>query len=135
MEHKPVCEAARVKYEADLAEWVAKYPNYCRHCGGTGSVMVTENCAPYGESSDWLYTFEVICDCVIEGRCPRCGSTLPEPKPDAEPGLERCSVCGWDATTSYKEQLHAPERECTCWTESSDSEPDYSGLDQLGHQS
>lgn len=130
MEHKQACEAARQEYLRKLAEWEAKYPNYCRNCGGAGSVLVTENYAPHGARSAWPCTFEDVCDCVIEGRCPRCGATLPESNPDAEPGLELCLQCSWDATTPLKEQQHAPEWECTCWFD----EPDYSGLDQLSHQ-
>ena len=51
MEQQPVCEAARVKYEADLAEWVAKYAasttaSLRRHWLCNWS---RRNCAPYGE--------------------------------------------------------------------------------------
>jgi hypothetical protein len=71
----------------DLVEaWKARWPNYCRTCGGWGLLQ-------YGDAQTGESTAER-CDALPLSTCHRCGA--PDGlDPKDEVGLG-CSRCGWN---------------------------------------
>jgi len=78
--------------KAQFDAWVSGWPNHCQNCRGTGELHWYENGAPWG-AGNWPMPMAEPCDCVINGKCARCG------KPDTidpETGQGPCSNCGWN---------------------------------------
>ena len=79
MKHSDGCLAHQVEMKRVHDEWVAKWPNYCRKCGGAGEFIYQENQAPFGSGCVWLETLSEPCEeCLGNGHCPRCGKDIPE---------------------------------------------------------
>jgi len=78
--------------EAKAAEWITKWPHYCRTCEAAGALYWTEH-------HDFGYPGEPmqdICDeCIGQDKCPRCGQRTFILNDDDE-CPEICSACGWD---------------------------------------
>lgn len=89
--------------------FIAKYPNYCKTCGGTGYWYTY---ATYWEDADGGP-----CSCVEEGICPRCGEkTLLVDKE----GLSDCLKCNWSEryflfdAKNVPPDIACPNTECYC---------------------
>lgn len=68
--HTPACEYRRQAY----ARWVKAWPNHCPSCHGVGEVSYDDDPGASDCSlSAGSMTFTDPCECVEEGRCPRCG--------------------------------------------------------------
>jgi hypothetical protein len=70
--------------ESRRRAWFARWPNACQRCEGLGGTLFP---GTRDESPD----FDA-CDCVVGGRCPRCGA---EGVIDEDTGEGPCSACGW----------------------------------------
>ena len=70
-------------------EFKAKWPNYCKKCGGWGMHSYTEM---HGFNYGCGEQMAEPCECVEEGICPRCGK---EAGFDDE-GQGPCQHCGWN---------------------------------------
>lgn len=121
--HSAACTADWERYEQELAAFEARYPGYCRTCGGTGELRYIENGAPHGAGYWPMLMIELCEDCM--GRCPRCGYT-PTDWTEAQwdrfyDGMEPCPVCGF--IHGEQDQWTAPpEPECDYWPEYADQE-------------
>lgn len=114
--HTVQCIKEHIKHLVEQLEWVAKYPNCCPECGGSGVVTWEEDLSggdPPG--AGWL-TFHDDCVCIENNQCPRCleyfgldqmpGGCLNE---DAQ-----CNRCGWKRGTIAATATHPGEYECNC---------------------
>ena len=106
MEHTQECIRDMNTRNAAIEVYEAKWPNYCKTCGGSGAVGYYDD--PIGEpwsSPQWL---EEPCDCVEDGICPRCGKHAVVWLTSLETfnrGIEHdyipypdtpfCALCGW----------------------------------------
>jgi hypothetical protein len=110
MQHTAKCLAQQAEMKRKHDEYVEKWPNYCRKCGGAGEVSRTENQSPIGSGLVWLETLYEFCEhCIGNAVCPRCGKQLPD-----ESG--ECAHCGWD----YGAEACPPaglEEPCECEVE------------------
>jgi hypothetical protein len=86
-------------------EYLDRWPDYCRGCGGSGEVHWQENQALLGSGLRWMEDFSEPCSCLYDGRCPRCGEGNMHATPK-----EACPDCGWTAGTPG-----CPEAECFCF--------------------
>lgn len=112
IKHTQSCIDAHARYAAEKAAFEAKYPHYCRKCGGEGNVHGWENPDP-ASGHGWPFT-EPCPACADNGICPRCGleNTLNE-------DCDSCSACGWQV--DQKDFL--PEGpDCTCAWEPTEEE-------------
>jgi hypothetical protein len=97
MQHSAKCLAQQAKMKRPHDEYVEKWPNYCRECGGVGEVTWQENQSPLGSGMVWLETIVDLCDsCFGNGKCPRCGELNDE---DLDVELYKCQHCGWEFAT------------------------------------
>lgn len=123
MKHLHNCEQLAAEREALRAAWLAKYPNACPTCHGTGGTWSQFDPSPAGVSlgAGYLEDFDPCPDCCERrSACPRCGAPQPE-EFWSEQG--KCLVCGWNWGTEpgNEDALPAPY-ECYCYEE---QEPDY----------
>lgn len=118
-EHTEKCMEWQRSYDQEIAAFAAKYPNYCRACGGTGIVSYQENLAPHGEGP-WMHEMQDACEACF-GKCPRCGRPLPDDDAEVDSfyaGELACGECGF--TVGKQGQDSAPyQLECLCgmWDE------------------
>jgi len=107
MKHTKQCLEQQARYKKDIAAFEAKYPNYCRACGGGGAIYGVENGAPWGEGY-WPMPTVDVCGCIeVSLRCPLCGHQHDEGWEG-----ESCEACAW----TWDSQETAPdEPECMCW--------------------
>jgi len=101
--HSKNCDA---RHTAKLA-YDAKYPNACRKCQGYGF-----HTAPATREDPGLHEF---CECLADGRCPRCGHQHNENwnlyLDDVEPVADYCEACGWDPESGDRR----PDDDCNCF--------------------
>lgn len=90
VKHLSTCVQDRAAYEAALAEYARRWPNYCRACGGTGGIPYEEN---VGERDYPVYDRGVdpCAACAEKGVCPRCGQRVWDGETEDE---WICSKCG-----------------------------------------
>jgi hypothetical protein len=107
-EHTQECIEAFAKYEKELFEFSAKYPNYCRECNAFGGGYQSFDPSPAGValSSGHLLDYAPCQKC--DGYCPLCGRLLD----DEEYDNGHCLRCGWDWESG---PFAPPEPECYCW--------------------
>lgn len=112
--HSPHCTAAYDRYTLYKAQW----PNYCKKCGGWGTVSWTENQSPIGSGEYWPESFTDLCEaCIGLHKCPRCGHQHPQSWNDFETKddqvtIDPCAKCG------FTSEVHGlPDYECMCWEE------------------
>jgi hypothetical protein len=117
--HAPECQARLDARKAEIAAWIAAWPNHCKRCGGWGGFASTYDPSPSGVTLGHgvMHDFDTCPDCIDKGLCPRCGKELTiGPNVRAHPGLESittlCPACRWQDN----ETLGCPEPpECFCW--------------------
>lgn len=104
MTHTKECLAEQEAYEKEAAEYTAKWPNYCQKCGATGGFYSPGNrYEPPGVDE---------CECLVEGKCPRCGQQAWTEDELADDKAIVCPHCGWDESRPHG----FPEGpDCTCW--------------------
>ncbi len=86
-----------LKVQADRAQWVAKWPTYCRICGGAGG-FVHHGIRYYSDGSGEPDDYEP-CSCTEQGICPRCGEKGLLRRIGADDIAEiapPCTSCGWN---------------------------------------
>lgn len=110
--HTPECIAQREAEAADVAEWYGRWPGSCTRCAAVGG-------HGYGGSFFDPPGWDD-CECVEDGRCPRCGSDGLQW--DGDNGVSACYWCAWtDAPSVVREHgplLFAPtplDGLCTCY--------------------
>jgi hypothetical protein len=89
--HTEGCQKLAIEQESEHADWVAKWPKFCRKCHGWGG----KPCRSWdGESVD-LDPCEA---CTEAGVCARCGepSLTSESRGDDSTGEGPCKSCSWD---------------------------------------
>lgn len=96
--HSPKCITVHERWKELVAEFEAKHPDYCRHCGGAGYFVELFKPAPGSGYLEDVYPCQ---KCEDIGKCALCGADL------AEDSCER--VCG----CSYDDFLPT-EPECFC---------------------
>ena len=79
MEHTQECKQLTAVVAIIRERYELLYPGHCRDCNGAGGF---HDCGSYWEPP----SFD-LCDCLENGRCPRCGKTIDS---------EICPACGWD---------------------------------------
>ena len=94
---RPDCAACRYTDQCHkrVAAWneaVAKFPNACQKCGGSGMIETTENGAPHG-AGYWPMSVDDCCSCLEDNRCPRCNGELDYD--NCVEGIGVCNYCGW----------------------------------------
>ena len=101
----------------------AKYPKYCRSCGGTGSWY--DPGVRYHSDGSGTPPDGGPCVCIEEGHCPLCAGALLLQTQIAN-GIagdySRCIVCGWDEWKIMQGKAQAeslPEVDCYCYEERS----------------
>ncbi len=87
MTHTPECLDYQAKLKAARAEWIAKYPDYCRRCEGAGELHDPGNRDEPPSVDD--------CECLASLRCPRCGSHIEPGDFDGYTIFARCPSCDW----------------------------------------
>ena len=108
MDHSKECLERTAKVMILIAEWTAKWPDYCTKCDGRGEFVYSFDPSPAGVSLSpgTLEDVEPCGQCTEQGICARCGEAGLNP----ETGEGPCSHCGWN----YDDCLpHMPE--CFCW--------------------
>lgn len=120
MEHTESCKKFKASYDANKAEYEAKWSHYCKTCGGWGYSSYNYDPSPHGVSlgSGTMTDTEVCSTCVEQGICPRCGELSLD-----EEG-NKCLVCEWEYNVPGNEGLD-PEPECDCydrWMEEHEAE-------------
>ena len=117
--HTEQCLKWQAEYQAEIKDYLEKWPNACKTCGGTGEIGGYDDPSPAGISlsSGKMYFADPCPECSEEGKCPRCGQLEPEwNAPDYDGDYETCSLCGW---TNASEPM-PEEPECDCWMEGGD---------------
>lgn len=120
MKHTSECEERSKGIREEVAAWKAKYPSYCRNCGGTGVICTPGSSVPYGATSvDLPDNYDPCSVCVEVGRCPRCGrdGLTSETRGDTSTGEGPCRFCEWDHLEDYPPS-HGDE--CICPMEPAD---------------
>lgn len=97
--HTRQCDRATEAYRRECEEYIIKFPNHCKRCGGWGYLA-----DPYSDECD-----DACPRCLEKELCPRCGGAL---SLDIE-GLDECLSCGW---LDCDEGLPEPP-ECDCFDE------------------
>lgn len=147
--HKVECFVHMRRKLARWRRWIKKYPNYCRTCGGSGTVFWTENQSPLGSGHYWPMHMSDSCLCIVpddieEMVCPRCGERIYRaivvkhaPQDETlwlrdeyghdgivESWLEemgKCPLCGWMHGKAKDDAIPDLEWDCGCWLD--DSKP------------
>lgn len=103
MSHVPAC-ADRMKQQSDfLNEYTTQWPDYCKACGGIGSVFWWKT---PGDSCHGQVMMSDGCEgCSLTDKCPRCATKM-----DWEEDMPTCSQCGWQNA----EDGAPAEPECIC---------------------
>lgn len=98
MTHTPECLNYQKTLAEDRAEWIAKYPSYCRKCEGAGELHDPGNRDEPPSVDD--------CECLESFRCPRCGAAV-EPRDFADSRIMvACLACGWSEKTANTDPDH-----------------------------
>lgn len=117
-DHTSECQAAIEAVEKERAEWIARWPNYCRRCEGWGMLG-----PEFALGRHWPEGVSESCkSCLNDDKCPRCAAqplkeleTDERCKIDGSPLVTfECTACGW---TYLKPDGCPPEPECFCWAE------------------
>ena len=120
MEHSPEClsrqaltKAETDKALAELAEYEAAHPNYCRTCNGAG---VTCYAWSYEDGDGGCEP----CGCVEDGQCPVCAGPVDMvSNSDGDHFVCLDKVCGWN-DMNYQDftapmPIYGPD-DCECFT-------------------
>lgn len=114
------CKEKTAARQAEIEAWRACWPNACPNCRGAGGKSYPgsfDHRAGVGEPP----SFEP-CDCVLDGRCPRCGADPAFDEYEHKP----CGECGW-----FEGDDQEPEPyECGCWYGEMMAEEDARSLDE-----
>jgi hypothetical protein len=89
IQHTPACLARQESYRKELAAYEAKWPKYCRSCGGEGGTY-------WSGSRDEPPSVDVCDDCVVQEKCPRCGETVVWYNEITEENVSICPHCQWN---------------------------------------
>ena len=76
--HLEECLVNRSKYSKLKKEYERRWLRYCRTCMGVGRVPYTENVAGHGDPPIHQSGDDPCPDCIMEGKCPRCATSLME---------------------------------------------------------
>lgn len=82
-----------------VAAFDALYPKCCHACDARGVIY---DAGGREEPPTWI-----VCECVEEGHCPRCGGDLHEDTIEDE---KPCPHCGW----CFDDKIIRPYAECLC---------------------
>lgn len=114
MIHSLSCIAAQRQIEKKHKEWVRKWPNYCRSCGGFGVNSWYENASPWGSGENWPMQVTDVCpSCLEQGKCPRCGREA-WTEEEVENESLTCMYCGWDDEHPDAVPPETMEWDCEC---------------------
>lgn len=113
MQHSASCLAQQAEMKRLHDEYVAKWPNYCRKCGGVGEVTWQENQAPLGSGMVWLEELSDSCpSCLMNGVCPRCRKQIPDNLLVEDDII--CPFCKWKLGTAEVCPPAGLEEPCEC---------------------
>jgi len=106
-------------YEAEIAEFLAKWPDYCTDCGGWGGKTTPYDPSPggIGLSPGFMYDYDPCTTCVEEDICPLCGEESINFIEADEGDYSHCFSCGWDERNATEGMSADPPwpPECDCW--------------------
>ena len=127
-QHTADCQAQQAARLEAIRVWAAAWPHACACCRGAGGHRESMGTVPYG--STWVSLPDGFEPCpACEGRCPRCGITVPEAMfEDKTP----CPSCGWNHGRGTDDVCPPPYEDCSCWMqdENHQEEPMPETLDQ-----
>lgn len=109
MEHTESCKKTTARLEKAIAEYQAKWPNYCHKCNGSGN-LISYQSVPYGMGDTNMEVDDFCETCLGEGKCPRCGKTVFK-EDDYYSDNMTCPECGWDERSEICPELD----DCGCW--------------------
>ena len=105
-DHTPECLALQAVIAAEQAAFFARWPNFCKHCWGSGGHW---DPGSWWQPPDW----DSCSQCADLAICPLCGREHNE-----DWGSETCT-CGWDTDYQTREQhgIVYPHifEECRCF--------------------
>ena len=106
------CKAQHAEWEKARDAYAAKWPRYCRECGGKGGVVCYDDpgASDCSLSGGLMEFYEDCPNCYQDSVCPRCGHTVWTFLDD--PPLT-CPHCGW--TEGNSEHALPDEPECVCY--------------------
>lgn len=89
-----------MEYVRAVANYILRWPNYCRRCNGWSGFHGTYDPSPPGVSlgSGYMEDFDPCPECYDKGICCRCGAVMFDP--GIADGLDddKCPKCGFDFT-------------------------------------
>ena len=112
MKHTEGCLEYMSKAENMIKEYMEKWPNHCKYCGGWGGSYSTYDPSPSGVSlgSGYMIDIDPCPECCEKGNCPRCGEHILDPVETED--WENCPHCGFDWESP---EGMPPDPECVCW--------------------
>ena len=125
--HTEQCRKRFLYMLGRMNDWKWRWPKYCTSCDATGLLTWSENQSPLGSGMYWPEEFEEPCEqCILKGKCPRCGHQHNEDwnnyETDDEDSFDACKFCGWDWDKGADDILPLCEDECMCWQEEWETE-------------
>ena len=92
--HEQKCwDELYVEAERHNKEWIEKWPNYCRQCGGWGLFLVR---GKYSGPPEHCYPEESYpCEGLSDDQCHRCGAHAVDFKTIGNQEELVCRACGW----------------------------------------
>ena len=113
IQHTEQCENQQRQFQAQVAAYIAQWPNACPACNGWGGTVERYDPSPAGValSGGWFTEFEPCEHCYCTGHCPRCNGEFAQ---DILSKEEPCPHCG------FHEGIEgAPvDYGCGCWDQS-----------------
>jgi hypothetical protein len=101
-------------YEKAVDDYEARWPKYCRKCGGWGGKLGYD-------SSTGMEDYDPCQACIELGYCPQCGEATAEMLEEPGEGYYdyfACSLCGWRDDDPNREghPMDSPQvTDCNCW--------------------
>jgi hypothetical protein len=121
VEHRKNCAEQKAKWEIERAEFVAKHPNHCRKCNGTGGFYSQYDPSPAGVSlgAGFMVDWDSCSECSDNGLCPLCGGIVFAVYDEKAVYVhDACQMCGYN--TDMTDENPPAEFECFCYE---DNEP------------
>lgn len=104
--HTPECIADAAKVEAEILDFVTRYPLYCRTCDGWGVVG-----SGAVDSHDGSVDIDTCPTCSDNDICPRCSAPIAGFL-DANGRTDICALCSFEFDKASGKPVPAY---CACW--------------------